>query len=272
MALQFQPAKRTILGIWSNNCGPRRAALAELLLSLRQHGVRVESYGRCRHDSPQGLEYWNRPTSRMDRGHDQKYNESNFLPLAVCRQNRLMLAEENDLCPGYVGMNVVNAMQLCGAIPIIFEAGGLPGYEAEFGPFPHVNASRPGWLAKARRLMRDDDYYRELLEVYQKRAWPPPPAAVFAETGAFHCQWHDQRLMERPRRRVAFPRCAQCIGDEEGQQGMSWRGTEFENMEALNGGSTDDIERHIQCNVTREFALDHTGHSSDRPHWAAPKN
>ena len=148
------------------------------------------------------------------------------------------------------------------------------------------NHLRGGWAPRIRggvwtlpsrqriapRLVRDDDYYRELLEVYQKRAWPPPPAAVFAETGAFHCQWHDQRLMERPRRRVAFPRCAQCIGDEEGQQGMSWRGTEFENMEALNGGSTDDIERHIQCNVTREFALDHTGHSSDRPHWAAPKN
>ena len=266
MALQFQPAKRTILGIWSNNCGPRRAALAELLLSLRQHGVRVESYGRCRHDSPQGLEYWNRPTSRMDRGHDQKYNESNFLPLAVCRQNRLMLAEENDLCPGYVGMNVVNAMQLCGAIPIIFEAGGLPGYEAEFGPFPHVNASRPGWCATTTttascwRCTRSALGHRHLPPCSQRRGLSTASGTISASWSAHVGGWRSRAARNASATRRASKGCP-----GEAPSSRTWK-------RALHGGSTDDIERHIQCNVTREFALDHTGHSSDRPHWAAPKN
>ena len=257
LELQHESHKRTILGVWGNNCSPRRAALIELMLSLRHDGVRVESYGRCKHSSPQGLAYWNLPTSRMDAGWDDPRNES-FVPLSVCRHNRLMLADENDLCPGYVGMNVINAVGLCGAIPIVFELGGAPGYEAEYGPFPHVNSATAGWLGLVRRLMLDDDYYREFIHSFRVRTLPPPPAAAFEDTGAFHCQWHDQRVFDQPRRRVAFPRCVQCVGDVEPQTGHNWMNTEFEAEHPDGGGAIGayDVERQLPCNVTRAFALD----------------
>ena len=65
------------------------------------------------------------------------------------------MAQENELCPGYYTWDLLNAMRLCGAIPIVITAAGLPDYEAEVGPFPLVNASRAGWLVEVRRRRRN---------------------------------------------------------------------------------------------------------------------
>ena len=114
--MHFQPQidarTRTILGIWNHNCSPRRKALIDLLLSLTKSGVKVESYGRCQHRTPQGLEFWTAPNRRLPGNWNLRkelaWNQTRCLtewpdcyPLYVCRQSRIMFAEENDLCPGY---------------------------------------------------------------------------------------------------------------------------------------------------------------------------
>jgi hypothetical protein len=160
MALRYEPVKRHAVGLWINNCGPRRAGLADLLLGS---GLRVESYGRCRHNTSEGQAYW----AKAGRLHEANFNpnlDESYPALRACRRHRLILAEENELCPGYYTWDLINAIKLCGAIPIIFTAGGLPDYGAEVGPFPSVNASRRGWLREVQRIMRDDAYYRAKLE------------------------------------------------------------------------------------------------------------
>ena len=107
LKLRYEPARRTIVGIWNNNCGPRRTALIDGLLSLVGSGIRVESYGRCRHRSPQGLTFWTSPNTRLSAANENPSNEA-YVPLAVCRRSRLILAEENDLCPGYVSADLVS--------------------------------------------------------------------------------------------------------------------------------------------------------------------
>ena len=57
------------------------------------------------------------------------------------------------MCPGYYTWDLLTAIRLCGAIPIVFSAAAKPDHEAELGEFPHVDASRPGWLVEARRLI-----------------------------------------------------------------------------------------------------------------------
>ena len=68
--------------------------------------------------------------------------------------------------------------------------------------------------AQVRRIMSDDGYYERLLADYHSRALPPPPGAHLETTPAYHCQWHDLRLDERPRRRTQFPVCSECEGME----------------------------------------------------------
>ena len=76
----------------------------------------------------------------MGRLHDAngKPDDETYPPLRACRRHRLILAEENELCPGYYTWDLLNAMRLCGAIPIVITAAGLPDYEAEVGAFPLV--------------------------------------------------------------------------------------------------------------------------------------
>jgi len=49
-----------------------------------------------------------------------------------------------------VSSNLIQALE-CGAIPIIYQVGGLPDYRDLFGDFPHVNASVAGCSASSRR-------------------------------------------------------------------------------------------------------------------------
>lgn len=74
-------------------------------------GLRVESYGRCRHNTPEGADHWMTPGNRLrdvpDSDHWGKegggpwYVPSNVHPaLTACRGHRLILAEENELCEG----------------------------------------------------------------------------------------------------------------------------------------------------------------------------
>ena len=293
MHLAYEPSKRVAVGLWINNCGPRRAGLADLL--LHAPGLRVESYGTCRHNTPEGAEYWGRPGNRLRdatrvrlrlRGgskpllshlaaHVPSYvialvlvcgqgeapngvhGDGTHPALVACRRHRLILAEENELCEGYYTFDLVHAIKVsppsspylqprdglvrpahafarllvpyhafharaikvCGAIPIVYTAGGLPDYHAELGHFPLVNASRSGWMREVVRLMHDDAYYRSFLLRAQREGASAPPGAFLETSDAFHCQWHDLRLDERPRRRVQWPMCVECVGDEEAQVG-----------------------------------------------------
>lgn len=210
LRLRFEPRKRSRVGIWINNCGPRRAALADLLLGS---GLRVESYGKCRHNTTEGLAHWQK-VGRLHEANNNP-NDETYQALGACRRHRVILAEENELCPGYYTWDLLNAINLCGAIPIIFTVDGLPDYEAELGPFPHVNATKRGWLQEVSRIVLDDDYYRDMLAGFQNQTLPPPPGAGFEERGDFHCQWHDLGLPNWPRKRVHWPRCADCQGWEE---------------------------------------------------------
>ena len=72
------------------------------------------------------------------------------------------------MCAGYYTWDLLNAINLCGAIPIVMTVGGLPDYVAELGAFPLVNASRRGWLAEVRRIMDDDAYYKAKLDNVNK--------------------------------------------------------------------------------------------------------
>ena len=284
MALRYEPVKRHAVGLWINNCGPRRAGLADLLLGS---GLRVESYGRCRHNTSEGQAYW----AKAGRLHEANVNpnlDESYPALRACRRHRLILAEENELCPGYYTWDLINAIKLCGAIPIIFTAGGLPDYGAEVGPFPSVNASRRGWLREVQRIMRDDAYYRAKLEHFKKGEHPPPPGAHFESSGDFHCQWHG--LSALPRRRVQWPVCAECKGhmdprsgdmvhpeladDDEARRVEAPIWKEIKAMGMLpDGDNYWNLPPHLAatCNLSQEFALGHSGtHAlplarSDRP-------
>ena len=196
--LLFEPKRRRTIGVWSNNCAPahRRRIVDQLLGS----GLRVESYGRCRHNM-NATERWAR--ARITDGDSEA--------LRACRQHRLMLADESNHCPGYITMNLANAFSVCGAIPIIHQTAGLPDYYAELGYFPNVNASERGWLREAQRLMENDTHYHALLETGWRQQSTHEAAPGRAFGGAhFHCQWHDARLQELPRRRVELEQCAFC--------------------------------------------------------------
>ena len=89
--LVFEPELRQSIGIWSNNCAPRRRRhLIDLLLAS---GLAVESYGRCRHNM-NASDYWS--GQRIDGA------APHSPAVRACRRHRLMLADESHRCPGAV--------------------------------------------------------------------------------------------------------------------------------------------------------------------------
>lgn len=81
---------------------------------------------------------------------------------AECQRHRLMLAVENSQCVDWLSQNLIQALK-CGAIPILYQIGGLPDYRSLYGIFPHINASQPGWHQRVQAVMRNDSYYKALL-------------------------------------------------------------------------------------------------------------
>ena len=54
----------------------------------------VESYGTCRHQSAEGLDYW----QKVGRLHEAnaKPDDETYPPLRACRRHRLILAEAHE--------------------------------------------------------------------------------------------------------------------------------------------------------------------------------
>ena len=227
--LPVEPATRDSIGIWTDNCGsPSRNAVLDALLAS---GLRVESYGQCRRNMPNGDEM------RTDgaAGRNQ------------CRRHRLMVAIENEACPDYVTETLHNVLDNCQAIPVLLTIDGLPKYEQLIGNFPHLNASRPGWLRIAQRIMSNDTFYAEFVRRHQhgatgagggggedgggggggedgggggggggSHASRPSAYARAYSRRALHCQWHDTHAASQPAlptRSFAWDECVYCAGE-----------------------------------------------------------
>ena len=201
--LPLQPRTRRTLGIWVDNCAPptRRRIIRTLLAS----GMPVRSYGEC---FPNQHTKWR--TVRLD-------NDDEGMGEAECSGHRVMLAVENEHCPGYIGNMLMNVLKRCRAIPIINTIGGMPDHYTELGYFPAINASQPGWLNLTRRIMTDDVFYARFLEKahWHKRRHPQHPGWAKLNNGSAHCQYFDARLHELPRRYVRWEPCAYCKGEVE---------------------------------------------------------
>ena len=162
-------------------------------------------------------------------------------------EHRLMLAIENEQCPGYIGVNVKGVVDSCGAIPIVLSLAGVPDYKTLVGAhFPMVDASEEGWLQQVIQVMRDDDYYHRMLMVGRSRAHERKPSQL-ARPNWYHCQWHDARLHELPRRRVEWEPCSYCDGEY----------TSEEIDKADKNHKWPNRAAHIEtpCNWTLEYAL-----------------
>ena len=199
--LRADPRRKTI-GVWVDNCGsPWRDRIIDTLL---HSGLAVESYGKCRYNMG-------------DLGREVRTDDVEGT--RRCRKHRLMLAVENEACPDYVTHGLQEMLKNCGAIPLIATIDGLPKYEELIGSFPLVNASRPGWLTTARRIMLDDTYYSEFVASVQKRAAPSTAAlAAEAKPRHLHCQWHDARAAELPARTFRWEQCVYCVGQSIAQE------------------------------------------------------
>ena len=215
--LPVEPLTRQTLGIWVDNCGP--AYRRRIIQTLLGSGIPVKSYGEC---LPNQNSSWR--SVRLDDG-------GNELGAAECSQHRIMLAVENENCPGYFGDMLVSAIQRCRAIPIIHPVAGLPNY-ADLGHFPAINASQPGWLNLTRRIMSDDAFYKSFVTSWRRAprigtapgrpstASERPPGATLAQT--FHCQFFDSSIRTLPERYVAWEPCAYCKGHLEAADGGEW--------------------------------------------------
>jgi hypothetical protein len=157
-----------------------------------------------------------------------------------------MVVLQHSACDDFV-TNLYNALD-CGAIPIIHQIGGVPDYEGIYGFFPHVNASKPGWLEECRRIMRDDAYYERRL--YERRDdFLNPGDGLISNEGrgwilgrswlrspirhTYDCMWHNLRSRLLPSfdprpaaitgRRIPFKPCVYCAdgvsvaGEGEGE-------------------------------------------------------
>ena len=129
-----------------------------------------------------------------------------------------MAVMQHSACDDYV-TNLHMAFE-CGAIPLIVQVDGTPDYASLFGRFPHINASRPSWLRVVARIMRSDAYYASFLRDGMhagNASLPQPWMRDWKRTR--HCDWHDlkarvARPAARNGRRIAFPACKQCAGEQ----------------------------------------------------------
>ena len=208
--LRFEP-KRNSIGIWFNHCrSPLRTPIFAALLAS---GLKVESYGDCRR---------NRPSAGSILAGDST-------AIHACHKHRLMLAVQHTACRDYINDNVDLALQ-CGAVPIIARINGKPDYAQFLGSFPHVDASRPGWLSLVRRIMTDDATYARVLETGGTKASPPPLVRQHEVDGGYHCQFHNAHRHLQPHtpnaswsvvgattssKRVVWERCLACEGTQE---------------------------------------------------------
>ena len=179
--LRFEPAERDSIGIWNDYCNSplRNPVIAALLGS----GLNVESYGACSR---------NRPAVGSVLARDRT-------ALRACHKHRLMVAVQHTACRDYISDNLHIALK-CGAVPIINRIGGVPDYEAILGRFPHVDASRPGWLQTVRAIMEDNATYARFLNEAAAAAKPPQTMRSLERDGGYHCQFHDahRRLEPQP--------------------------------------------------------------------------
>ncbi|KAL1523846.1 hypothetical protein AB1Y20_018767 [Prymnesium parvum] len=164
---RYEPKVRTNIGIWTDNCNGYPAVWRTGVIdALLRSGLPVVSYGRCRRNSAKEL--WG---MRVGDG-ESLVNSSDGGP-GLCRKHRLMLAVENNACDGWISQNLCNVVEMCGAIPIIKSVNGWPDYRKLYGQIPLLNASKPGWLDEARRVMTDDGYYHKLLTSWRHERVSP---------------------------------------------------------------------------------------------------
>ena len=111
--------------------------------TLLASGLAVESYGDCRNNRD---EAWRRQGIRVQHIDDQPESHSAKVALETCTSHRIMMAAESRHCPGWIAWNLEHALKSCRAIPLLHQVAGVPDYRGLFGVFPHINASRPGWM------------------------------------------------------------------------------------------------------------------------------
>lgn len=148
-----------------SNCGAKSPRL-KVLEYFIQHGVPIDSFGKCAHNKEEG--------GKRDK-------------MGLLRRYRFALAFENSEEEDYVTEKYFQAL-VAGSVPIVVGAPNIHDYEPSPNSIIHVNSATPDGLAKIsnriKYLMANATAYEEMLA--WKRAGPGEKFRALVDMSSTH--------------------------------------------------------------------------------------